>query len=138
MSPVRAFAAAPLGQAGQSINPIEKTACRRSGWRGWGLYPCGYYYGVYPYYHGHGPANGSYGYGYGYGPYWAGCGGPSFGGLARFDVIILGQFMSVPEVCAGGSAMWIHSRAVASDCAYGEPRLFALPVILQTFGKHRA
>jgi hypothetical protein len=58
--------------------------------------------------------------------------------LARFDVTILGQFMSFPEVCAGGGAMWIHSRAVASDCACGEPRMFALPVILQTLGKHHA
>jgi len=28
--------------AEQSINPIEKTACWRSGWRDWGWYPCGY------------------------------------------------------------------------------------------------
>jgi hypothetical protein len=56
---------APLGQAGQSINPIEKTACWRLGWRGWGLYPCGYYYGAYPYYYGYGPYQG-----YGWGPYW--------------------------------------------------------------------
>ena len=62
--------AAPLGQAGQSINPMEKTACWRLGWRGWGLYPCGVFYGVYPYYYGYGPASGSYGYGYGYGAYW--------------------------------------------------------------------
>ena len=60
--------APPLGQAAQSINPIEKTACWRLGWHGWGLYPCGYYYGYYggyPYY--------GYGYpyyGYGWRPYW--------------------------------------------------------------------
>jgi len=58
-----------LGQAAQSINPIEKTACWRLGWHGWGLSPCGYYYyGGYPYY-------GYYGYGYPYygyswRPYW--------------------------------------------------------------------
>jgi hypothetical protein len=57
-----------LSQAARSINPIEKTACWRLGWHGWGLYPCGYYYGGYPYY-------GYYGYGhpyYGYGwrPTW--------------------------------------------------------------------
>jgi len=67
-------AAAPLGQAGQTINPIEKTACWRLGWRGWGLYPCGFYYGAYPYYSGYGPAYGyggyGYPYGYGWGPYW--------------------------------------------------------------------
>jgi hypothetical protein len=62
--------AAPLGQVGQSINPVEKAACWRLGWRGWGLYPCGVYYGVYPYYYGYGPASGSDGYGYGYGAYW--------------------------------------------------------------------
>jgi hypothetical protein len=39
--------APPLGHAAQSINPIEKTACWRLGWHGWGLYPCGYYYGGY-------------------------------------------------------------------------------------------
>jgi len=32
-----------LDRAEQSISPIEKTACWRSGWRGWGWYPCGYY-----------------------------------------------------------------------------------------------
>lgn len=47
-----------LGQAEESISPIEKTACWRWGWRGWGWYPCGYYYRYgYPY------------YGYGWGPY---------------------------------------------------------------------
>jgi hypothetical protein len=60
------------GQAAQSINPIEKTACWRLGWHGWALSPCGYYYGGYPYY-------GYYGYsypysGYGWRPYggWGG------------------------------------------------------------------
>jgi len=49
-----------LGQAAQSINPIEKTACWRLGWHGWGLSPCGYYYyGGSPYY-------GYYEYGYPY------------------------------------------------------------------------
>jgi hypothetical protein len=41
-----------LDRAEQSISPIEKTACWRWGWRGWGWYPCGYW----------GP-------GWGYGPY---------------------------------------------------------------------
>ena len=82
--------AAPLGQAGQSINQFEKTACFRLGWRGWGLYPCGYYYGVYPYYYGYGPANGSYGYGYGsgWGPYWSWTWGghPLGGGAATMTI----------------------------------------------------
>jgi hypothetical protein len=34
-----------LERSEQSINPIEKTACWRWGWRGWGWYPCGYYWG---------------------------------------------------------------------------------------------
>jgi hypothetical protein len=56
-----------LGRAGQSINPIEKTACWRWGWRGWGWYPCGYYYG-------------GYGYGPGYYPgYYGGYWGPRWG-----------------------------------------------------------
>jgi hypothetical protein len=42
-----------LDRAEQSINPIEKTACWRWGWRGWGWYPCGYFWGP----------------GWGYGPY---------------------------------------------------------------------
>jgi hypothetical protein len=66
--------APPLGQAAQSINPIEKTACWRLGWRGWGLYPCGYYYGGYggyPYY--------GYGYPY-YGYGWRPYGGWGWGG----------------------------------------------------------
>jgi hypothetical protein len=77
--------AAPLGQAGQSINPVEKTACWRLGWRGWGLYPCGFYSGVYPYYSGYGPAYG-YGsaYGYAWGPYWgASWWGHPWGGWGR-------------------------------------------------------
>ena len=65
--------APPLGQASQSINPIEKTACWRLGWHGWGLAPCGYYYGGYGYggyggypYYGYGYPT----YGYGWRPYW--------------------------------------------------------------------
>ena len=70
--------AAPLGHPGQSMSPVEKTACWRLGWRGWGLSSCGYYYGGYPYY------PGRYGYGYPYGwfggyPYY-GYGGYSYYG----------------------------------------------------------
>ena len=35
--------------AAATLNPVEKAACWRYGWRGWGWYPCGYvgprYYG---------------------------------------------------------------------------------------------
>jgi hypothetical protein len=35
---------APSGVLGaaEAINPIDKTACWRYGWNGWGWYPCGY------------------------------------------------------------------------------------------------
>src|SRR5215813_10067086 len=51
---------APSGvkDAAATLDPVEKTACWRYGWHGWGWYPC-YYGGYYPYY-------GGYGYGYGY------------------------------------------------------------------------
>jgi hypothetical protein len=57
--------------AAATLDPVEKTACWRYGWRGWGWYPC-YYGGYYPY--------GGYGYGYGYrrwgwGGHWGGWGG---------------------------------------------------------------
>ena len=38
-----------------TINPVDKAACWRYGWHGWGWYPC-----YRPY----------YGYGWGYGPRW--------------------------------------------------------------------
>ena len=44
--------------AAAAIDPIEKTACWRYGWHGWGWYPCYYGYG-YAY-----PRYGYYGYGY--------------------------------------------------------------------------
>jgi len=44
--------------AAEGLNVIDKTACWRYGWHGWGWYPCGYYYArSYPY---------RYGYGYGW------------------------------------------------------------------------
>jgi hypothetical protein len=46
--------------AAAAIDPVEKTACWRYGWHGWGWYPC-YYGGYYPYRYGY--------YGYGYRPY---------------------------------------------------------------------
>jgi len=46
--------------AAATIDLVEKTACWRWGWRGWGWYPC-YYGGYYPYRYGY--------YGYGYRPY---------------------------------------------------------------------
>ena len=46
--------------AAATIDPVEKTACWRWGWHGWGWYPCFYGYG-YPY---------RYGYYGGYRPYW--------------------------------------------------------------------
>lgn len=46
--------------AAATIDPVEKTACWRYGWHGWGWYPC-YYGGYYPYRYGYG--------GYGYRPY---------------------------------------------------------------------
>jgi endosialidase-like protein len=46
--------------AAAAIDPVEKTACWRYGWRGWGWYPC-YYGAYYPYRYGY--------YGYGYRPY---------------------------------------------------------------------
>lgn len=47
--------------AAATLDPVEKTACWRYGWHGWGWYPCYYRYRAYPYY--------GYGY-YGYRPYW--------------------------------------------------------------------
>ena len=44
--------------AAATIDPVEKTACWRYGWHGWGWYPCYYGYG-YAY-----PRYGYYGYGY--------------------------------------------------------------------------
>jgi hypothetical protein len=67
-------AAGVKGAAG-TLDPVEKTACWRYGWRGWGWYPC-YYGGYYPYYGGYG-----YGWGYrrwgwgGWGGHWGGWGG---------------------------------------------------------------
>jgi hypothetical protein len=55
--------------AAATIDPVEKTACWRYGWHGWGWYPCFYGYRAYPYY--------GYGWGYrrwGYGG-WGGYGG---------------------------------------------------------------
>ena len=55
--------AMPLGtgvQGGaETLNPVDKAACWRYGWHGYGWYPC--WRGYYPYY--------GYGYGYGYRPY---------------------------------------------------------------------
>jgi len=57
--------AMPLGtgvQGGaETLNPVDKAACWRYGWRGWGWYPC--YYG--PRYYG-----GWYGRRWGYGLGW--------------------------------------------------------------------
>jgi hypothetical protein len=48
--------AMPIGTgvqgAAETINPVDKAACWRYGWRGWGWYPCWYgprYYGAYGY-----------------------------------------------------------------------------------------
>ena len=47
---------APAGvrDAAEGLNLVDKTACWRYGWHGWGWYPCGYaYVRPYPYrYHG--------------------------------------------------------------------------------------
>jgi Chaperone of endosialidase len=59
--------AAGVKGAAATIDPVEKTACWRYGWHGWGWYPCFYGYRAYPYY-----GYGGYGYGYrgwGYGGY---------------------------------------------------------------------
>jgi len=53
--------------AAEAVNPIEKTACWRYGWHGWGWYPCGYV--VRP---GYGYYGGGWRRGYGYG--WRGHG----------------------------------------------------------------
>jgi hypothetical protein len=54
---------AGVKRAAAAIDPVEKTACWRWGWHGWGWYPC--YAGVYP----------GYGYRYwGYGRGWGGWG----------------------------------------------------------------
>lgn len=37
--------AAGVKGAAATLNPVEKTACWRYGWRGWGWYPCGWYGG---------------------------------------------------------------------------------------------
>jgi len=64
---------APSGvkDAAATLDPVEKTACWRYGWHGWGWYPC-YYGGYSPYrygYYGYGRPYGYYG-GYGYRRYW--------------------------------------------------------------------
>src|SRR5262249_58644619 len=63
-------AASGVKGAAATLDPVEKTACWRYGWHGWGWYPC-YYGGYYPYY-------GGYGYGYGHCPlgghWWGGWG----------------------------------------------------------------
>jgi hypothetical protein len=52
-------APAGVNGAAATLDLVEKTACWRYGWHGWGWYPC--FYGVYPY----------YGYrSWGYGPRW--------------------------------------------------------------------
>jgi hypothetical protein len=35
------LASAPVRAAADSITSVEKTACWRRGWHGWGWYPCG-------------------------------------------------------------------------------------------------
>jgi CubicO group peptidase (beta-lactamase class C family) len=79
---------APAGVLGaaETINPIEKAACWRYGWHGWGWYPCGYY--VRPGY--------GYGYGYGYrrgwgwGGHWGGGGHWHHSDIAlKHDVVLL-------------------------------------------------
>ncbi len=59
--------AAGVKGAAATLDPVEKTACWRYGWRGWGWYPC-YYGGYYPYagyrYYGGGPYWGGYRWGY--------------------------------------------------------------------------
>jgi hypothetical protein len=49
---------AQVRAAAENIKSIETVACRRHGWRGWGVYPCAYgpayspyYYGPRPYYY---------------------------------------------------------------------------------------
>ncbi len=54
--------AAGVKGAAATLDPVEKTACWRWGYAGWGWYPC-YYGGYYPYYRRYGY------YGYGYRPY---------------------------------------------------------------------
>jgi hypothetical protein len=51
--------ASGLKGAAATLDPVEKAACWRYGWHGWGWYPC--FGGYYPYY--------GYRY-YGYGPRW--------------------------------------------------------------------
>src|SRR5215471_2133980 len=46
-------AAAGVKGAAATLDPVEKTACWRYGWHGWGWYPC-FYGGYYPYYGGWG------------------------------------------------------------------------------------
>jgi len=63
--------AAGVKGAAATLDPVEKTACWRYGWHGWGWYPC-YYGGYSPYrygYYGYGRPYGYYG-GYGYRRYW--------------------------------------------------------------------
>ena len=55
------------GWRAETLNPVEKTACWRYGWHGWGWYPCGYV--VRP---GYGYYGGGWRRGYGYG--WRGHG----------------------------------------------------------------
>jgi len=64
-------AASGVKGAAATLDPVEKTACWRYGWHGWGWYPC-YYGGYSPYrygYYGYGRPYGYYG-GYGYRRYW--------------------------------------------------------------------
>ena len=88
-------AAAGVKGAAATLDPVEKTACWRYGWHGWGWYPC--YYG---------PGYGYYGapaYAYGPGPY-AYYGGPYYSGGHRY--------YSRPTAPGGGmltpGAAWNH------------------------------
>src|ERR1700731_2179374 len=67
--------------AAATLDPVEKTACWRYGWHGWGWYPCFYGYRAYPYY--------GYGYGGGWGYRRWGWGGGHWGGHWRHSDVAL-------------------------------------------------
>ena len=45
---------AGIREAADAVSPVEKTACWRWGWRGWGWYPCYRYWGYRYGWRGHG------------------------------------------------------------------------------------
>ena len=87
-------APAGVNGAAATLNPVEKAACWRYGWHGWGWYPCVYGYSVYPYY--------GYGYGYGYRRWgWGGWGGYGYRRWHYSDIHLKHDIVPVGHLANG-------------------------------------